>query len=226
MVEMKLESGEATIQTLVQTQTRPSSILNPHHHSPLSLYYRYSNSNQQCIVQCCLTNQINQKLSFSNNFSDWVIFCQFCTLHWFLRMQICFLLQGTMNEKYESVGRRSQPTRASQAGMASPEEESTSTTGKLVTRTSLCCGCTVYTTIRAGRTSTTAWGWPEPSRSPSTGRSWRGSKFKTFKGQYSWTGGARWVVCESRGCSTGGGEESELGGTSFHLQPYRLPGRP
>ena len=103
MVEMKLESGEATIQTLVQTQTRPSSILNPHHHSPLSLYYRYSNSNQQCIVQCCLTNQINQKLSFSNNFSDWVIFCQFCTLHWFLLMQICFLLQGTMNEKYETV---------------------------------------------------------------------------------------------------------------------------
>ena len=100
---MKLESGEATIQTLVQTQTRPSSILNPHHHSPLSLYYRYSNSNQQCIVQCCLTNQINQKLSFSNNFSDWVIFCQFCTLHWFLLMQICFLLQGTMNEKYETV---------------------------------------------------------------------------------------------------------------------------
>ena len=101
--EMKLESGEATIQTLVQTQTRPSSILNAHHHSPLSLYYRYSNSNQQCIVQCCLTNQINQKLSFSNNFSDWVIFCQFCTLHWFLLMQICFLLQGTMNEKYETV---------------------------------------------------------------------------------------------------------------------------
>ena len=29
-----------------------------------------------------------------------------------------------------------------------------------------------------------------------------------------------------RGCSTGGGEESELGGASFHLQPYRLPGRP
>ena len=28
------------------------------------------------------------------------------------------------------------------------------------------------------------------------------------------------------GCSIGGGEESELGGSSFHLQPYRLPGRP
>ena len=29
-----------------------------------------------------------------------------------------------------------------------------------------------------------------------------------------------------RGFSIGGGEESELGGSSFHLQPYRLPGRP
>ena len=28
------------------------------------------------------------------------------------------------------------------------------------------------------------------------------------------------------GCSIGGGEESELGGSSFHLQHYRLPGRP
>ena len=55
-----------------------------------------------------------------------------------------------------SVGKRLPLIRASRAGMASPEEESTSTTGKLVTRTSLCCGCTVSTIIRAGRTSTTA----------------------------------------------------------------------
>ena len=29
-----------------------------------------------------------------------------------------------------------------------------------------------------------------------------------------------------RGFSIGGGEESELGGSSYHLQHYRLPGRP
>ena len=46
------------------------------------------------------------------------------------------------------------------------------------------------------------------------------------KGQFSWTGGARWAVWELRGCSTGGWEESELGGASLHLQLYRLPGRP
>ena len=57
---------------------------------------------------------------------------------------------------YRIVGRRSPPTRASRAGMATPEEESTSTTGKLVTRTSLYCGYTVSTITRAGRTSTTA----------------------------------------------------------------------
>ena len=34
--------------------------------------------------------------------------------------------------------------------------ESTWTIGKPVMRTSLCCGCTVSTIIRAGRTSTTA----------------------------------------------------------------------
>ena len=32
------------------------------------------------------------------------------------------------------------------------------------------------------------------------------SKSKISKGQFSWTGGVRWVAWELRGCSTGGGE--------------------
>ena len=75
---------------------------------------------------------------------------------------------------------------------------------------------------RADKMFHIAWGSPAHLRSLLTDNLWREYKSKISKGQFSWTGGVRWEESGLRGCSTGGGEETELGDASHQLKTLQV----
>ena len=86
----------------------------------------------------------------------------------------------------------------------------------------ICSGSTAFTITRADKMFHIAWGSPAHLRSLLTDNLWREYKSKISKGQFSWTGGVRWVESGLRGCSTGGGEETELGDASHQLKTLQV----